>query len=106
MYDVHAMKRTNIYLEERQLAILADLAKAEGSSSAAMVREAVEAWIQARGVRKLPEDEWRRRFGEFLERRRAIAAQLNLKQEDVDREVAEAVREVRRARRARATRGR
>ena len=101
MYDVHAMKRTNIYLEDRQMAILADLSKSEGRSAAALVREAVDSWIKAKGVQEVQEDEWSRRFGAFLARRQAIADKLGLKQEDVDREVMEAVREVRRARRAR-----
>ena len=101
MYDVHAMKRTNIYLDQRQLDLLARAAEDQGTSVAALVRAAVDAWIRARGLKALPPDEWQRRFAALMERRRAIARRRGFTQEEVDRDVMEAVREVRRARSAR-----
>jgi hypothetical protein len=100
------MKRTNIYLSDRQLLLLGVAARSRGRSVADLVREAVEAWLAAAGAAPRDEAEWRRRFDEILERRREASRALNLTREEVDREVAEAVREVRRARRQRAARGR
>lgn len=101
MYDVYAMKRTNIYLDQRQLDLLGRVAGEQGTSVAALVRAAVDAWLAARGVKAVPEGDWERRFRVLMGRRRAIARQRGFRQEDVDRDVMAAVREVRRARRAR-----
>ncbi|MCK6479721.1 MAG: ribbon-helix-helix protein, CopG family [Planctomycetes bacterium] len=100
------MKRTNIYLSDRQLLLLGAAARSRGRSVADLVREAVEAWLVAAGAAPRDEEEWRRRFDGILERRREVSRALHLSREEVDREVAEAVREVRRARRERAARGR
>lgn len=94
-------KRTNIYLEDRQLDLLGRVAEGEGTSVADLVRRAVDAWIVARGATAVPEDEWERRFRRLLDRRRRIAKRLDLDPVAVEREVAKAVREVRKARRAR-----
>lgn len=101
MYDVYAMKRTNIYLDALQLELLGKAAEEQGTSVAALVRAAVDAWIRARGLKPLPPDEWERRFAALLERKRKDARRRGLTQESVDRAVDRAIREVRRARRAR-----
>ena len=100
VYDVYMRKRTNIYLEDAQLDLLGRVAEGEGTSVADLVRRAVDAGLAGRKVRRVPEDEWQRRFRALLEKRRRIARRLRLKEEDVEREVAEAIREVRQARRA------
>jgi ribbon-helix-helix CopG family protein len=101
VYDVCMRKRTNIYLEDAQLDLLGRVAEGEGTSVADLVRRAVDAWLAGRKVRKVPEDEWQRRFRRLLERRRRIARREKFDPVEVDREVAKAIREVRKARRAR-----
>lgn len=101
MYDVWTMKRTNIYLDEEQLELLRGLGERRGAPVAALVREAVDAWLRAQGARRLPEDEWERRLGELLQRRDRIAQEQGFDEGEVEREVMAAVREVRRARAAR-----
>ena len=101
MYDVCAMKRTNIYLEDSQLDLLGRVAEERGTSVAFLVRAAVESWIRARGLKVMPPDEWERRFAALLERRRKDARRRGLTQERVDKAVDRAIREVRGARRAR-----
>jgi hypothetical protein len=100
---MYAMKRTNIYLEDRQLDLLGRVAEAEDSTVAALVRMAVDDWLVRRRVRAVPEDAWARRLRALLERRKArgAAAPDAPSAGAVDRDVAAAVREVRRARRAR-----
>jgi predicted DNA-binding protein len=44
MYDVWAMQRTNIYLDEEQLASLRGLSERRGQPVATLVREAID-WI-------------------------------------------------------------
>jgi hypothetical protein len=65
------------------------------------VREAVDAWLEAQGARRLPQDEWERRFADLLERRDRIAKERGFDEAEVERDVMDAVREVRRARAAR-----
>jgi predicted DNA-binding protein len=101
MYDVWAMQRTNIYLDEEQLASLRGLSERRGQPVAALVREAIDEWLSAQGVRRIPDDEWQRRFSALLERRARIADDQGFSQEEVERDVMEAVREVRKARAAR-----
>jgi hypothetical protein len=95
------MRRTNIYLDEQQLDLLRGLSDRRGQPVAELVREAVDSWLGAQGVRRLPPDEWRSRFDALLARRARIAKEKGFKPEDVERDVMEAVREVRRARAAR-----
>lgn len=45
MYDMYIMKRTQIYLEERQAAELARLADSRGSTASKMIREAIDAYL-------------------------------------------------------------
>jgi Ribbon-helix-helix protein, copG family len=100
MYDVWGMRRTNIYLDETQLAGLRAMADSRGATVAALVREAVDEWLERHGVRRIEPDEWSRRFAALLRHRDSAADSEGWIQEDVDRDVAEAVAEVRRARAA------
>lgn len=95
------MKRTNIYLEERQHESLRRLAEQRGVSVAALTRAALDDWLAQQGVRPIGRDEWERRFDELLGRRRARAEELGLEEVSVEREVMAAIREVREARAAR-----
>jgi len=63
------MKRTNIYLDEREIAALRTVSRRTGRPVATLVRQAVDAWLDARGARVVAEDEWTRRFSELLGRR-------------------------------------
>lgn len=101
MYGVWAMRRTNVYLDERQLDALRRVGERRGEPVAALVREAVDAWLEANGARPVTEDEWGRRFDALLERRRHLATERDFDAEDVQRDVLAAVREVRKARAAR-----
>jgi predicted DNA-binding protein len=101
MYDVWTMRRTNIYLDDEQLASLRGLSKQRGQPVATLVREAIDEWLAVQGVRRIPEDEWRERLSALLERRRRIADETGWTQEEVDRDAIEAVRDVRKARAAR-----
>ena len=94
------MRRTNIYLSEAQIARLRGVADSRGSTVAALVRDAVEEWLERNGVRSVDADEWSRRFDALVSRRERVADSEAWAQEDVDRDVAEAVAEVRRARAA------
>jgi hypothetical protein len=95
------MERTNIYLSERELTALRRLSRQTGRPVAHLVREAVDAWLDGQGVRVVADDDWAERLGQLLDRGRRIAETQGWRQEDVDRDVAEAVAEVRRMRRAR-----
>ena len=101
MYDVCTMRRTNIYLDEEQLASLRAVSERRGQPVATLVREAVDQWLSSQGVRRVSDDEWRARFASLLERRKRIAEERGFSQEEVDRDAVEAVREVRKARAAR-----
>jgi hypothetical protein len=100
MYDVCTMRRTNIYLADEQLAGLRGVADRRGVTVAAVVREAVDEWLARNGVQSVPPDEWSRRFGSLLTRREEAARAGGWEQDEVDREVAQAVNEVRRTRAA------
>ena len=97
------MQRTNIYLDDEQLTALRQLADQRGQPVALLVRQAVDAWLQAQGVQVLTEDEWQRRFAGLLDRRQGTARQGGFDAQQVARDVAAAVKEVRSSR---ATRGR
>lgn len=94
------MERTNIYLDDRELAALRMLSRQTGRPVAALVREAVDAWLDARGVTVIPEDEWARRFAQLLGRRGRLAAAEGWTEEQVAPDVARAVAEARRSRAA------
>lgn len=93
------MRRTNIYLEDRQLTALKAVAESRGESVAALIRGALDKWLADQGVEVLGKDEWERRFDSLLSRRRSRARQEKFAEPDVEREVALAVQEVRAARR-------
>lgn len=94
------MQRTNIYLDERQLALLKSLAERRGESVATLVRNAVDEWLTEQGAHEIEPEEWERRFDALLARRSASAREHGLDEKTVDREVMAAVREVREARAA------
>lgn len=98
MYGVRAMKRTNIYLDERQLTLLRRVGGDRATSVAALVREAIDRWLADEGVSDVEEDEWERRLGDLLERRRRLANEHGFDEAQVAADVREAVDEVRRAR--------
>ena len=93
------MIRTNVYLDERQLGALRVVSESRGESVAALVRQAVDAWLAEKGVQPIAADEWEQRFDALLERRTSIARRVKPKPSRVDRDVAAAVAEVRPARR-------
>jgi hypothetical protein len=95
------MRRTNIYLSEEQLRALKALGESRGEPVSGLVREALDEYLRAQGVQVLDADEWQKRFDALLERRDRIAKKRGFKEKDVERDVAEAVREVRKARAAR-----
>jgi hypothetical protein len=95
------MKRTNIYLDDEQLELLRSLGERRGEPVAVLVREAVDSWLEAQGARRIPADERQRRFEALLRRRDRIWSELGVSEEEVEREVAEAIREMRKARAAR-----
>jgi hypothetical protein len=101
MYGVWTMQRTNIYLSEEQLEALRALGERRGEPVAVLVREAVDTWLEAQGIRRIPSSEWERRFDALLNRRRRIARERGFKEQDVERDVRAAVREARKARAAR-----
>jgi hypothetical protein len=95
------MQRTNIYLSDEQLELLRRLSERRGQPVAVLVREALDHWLREQGARPIPRDEWERRFDALLSRRDDVAGRLDISEEEVERDVMEAVREVRRARAAR-----
>lgn len=101
MYDVWAMRRTNVYLDEQQLELLRRVGELRGEPVAVLVREAVDAWLDAQGIRAIAPDEWERRFDDLVGRRRAIAEREGFDEQTVEDDVLAAVREVRRSRAAR-----
>lgn len=100
MYDVR-MRRTNIYLPDQQLDLLRRVSENRGRPVAELVRDAVDSWLAAQGIRAIPPDEWQARFDALLDRRGKIAERGGFSEEAVVRDVNAAVREVRRTRTAR-----
>jgi hypothetical protein len=95
------MKRTNIYLADEQLELLRALGQQREEPVAVLVREAVDSWLEAQGARRIPADERQQRFEALLRRRDRIWSELGVSEEEVEREVDEAISEVRKARAAR-----
>jgi len=93
------MQRTNVYLDERQLSTLRSLSESRGEPVAALVRQAIDEWLEQNGVRPIPADEWEQRFDALLERRSRIARRTKAASARVERDVAAAVAEARSARR-------
>jgi len=100
MYGVCTLRRTNVYLDDRQLGLLRLLGETRGVPVAALVREAIDAWLESQGVREVPDDEWARRFDALMDERRRIWADLGISEEEAEHDIADAVREVREARAA------
>jgi hypothetical protein len=101
MYGVWAMKRTNVYLSEDQLDALRRVGAARGAAVAELVREAIDDWLQANGVRRVSPSDWQRRFDDLLARRSRTAREGDFEAAAVERDVMQAVREAREARAAR-----
>ena len=99
------MRRTNIYVTDRQASLLRRIGESRGKPVAELVREAVDAWLTAQGAREIAPDEWEQRFGSLLEERRRIAKAERFSAAEIERDALAAVREVRR-RRARPARRR
>ena len=95
------MQRTNIYLDDEQLEALRRLGEQRGAPVAALVREAVEAWLRSQGVTVISEDEWQTRFAALLKRTGQRSRRGGWTAAKVERDVAAAIREVRRTRPAR-----
>jgi hypothetical protein len=93
------MQRTNIYLDETQLKALRAVSESRGESVAALVRQAVDEWLEGHGVRPLSDDEWEQRFDALLARRGLVAKRVKPAPARVERDVAAAVAEARSARR-------
>lgn len=91
------MQRTNIYLDEGTLRALKGLSQARRKPVAAMVREAIDAWLEEQGVTRVEDGEWERRFDLLLDRRRGLARSSPFSDREVERDVAAAVREARAA---------
>jgi hypothetical protein len=89
------MQRTTIYLDDRQLELLRSLSESRGETVAALVREAVDTWLRAEAAHRIPRDEWESRFEALLRRRDRIAKDQSFTEEEVERDVMEAIRGVR-----------
>jgi hypothetical protein len=76
-----------VYLDERQIDLLRLLGAQRGVAMAALLREAIDRYLEAQGVRRVDEDEWRRRFDALLTERHTIAEKLGLPEEQVERDV-------------------
>ena len=101
MYGVRTMERTNIYLDDRELAGLRAVSRNTGRPVAALVREAVDAWLEQNGVTEIAggrmEPAIRRAAGAARHPRGGRA----MEPEAVDADVQRAVAEVRSSRAAR-----
>lgn len=95
------MQRTNVYLDDAQLELLRLIGERRGEPVAVLVREAIDTWLDAQGVRRIGPDEWERRLDALMDRRRAIAEREGFDERAVEDDVLAAVREVRRSRTAR-----
>jgi hypothetical protein len=95
------MRRVNIYLGEEQADALRRIGERRGRPVAELVREAIDAWLDANGIRMVDDDEWTRRFDALLARRREIAEAEGFDPDVVERDVVAEVRAVRKARAAR-----
>ncbi len=89
------MRRTNIYLDERQLQLLRLLSEEQGVPVAQLVRAAVDNWLESQGVRAVSEDEWQRRFTTLLDRRRRLATERQFDPAEVEEAVRQAIAEMR-----------
>lgn len=95
------MKRTNIYLPDEQLSLLRRVSESRGRPVAELIRDAVDSWLAAQGVRSIPKDEWQARFDSLMARRQRVAERRGFTEDEVVRDVDEVVNAVRRKRAAR-----
>lgn len=95
------MRRTNVYLDDSQLELLRRLAEQRGAPMSTLIREAIDAWLNAQGVRSIGPDEWERRFDALMGRRRVVANRQGFDAETVDADVLREIKKVRRSRAAR-----
>jgi hypothetical protein len=101
------MKRTNIYLEEEQSRLLKHLAVETNRSFTDIVREALGEYLVRKGLdtqsrvtgpkRAIPDDEWRARIEDALERIRA-GIPSDVTPEEIEAEITAAREEVRQER--------
>jgi len=89
------MRRTNIYLADRQAELLRRIGESRDRPVAELVREAVDSWLTAQGATVISADDWQRRIDTLLGRRRRIARAERFSEDEVQRDVTTAVREVR-----------
>lgn len=104
------MKRTNVYLDEEQARLLRHLAVDENRSFTDIVREALNDYLDRRGLqsrsrvigpkRALPDMGWRDQFEAVLARIRSGAPE-GIAPEEIERAITAARAEVREARNAR-----
>jgi hypothetical protein len=95
------MRRVNIYIADEQADALRRVGERRSRPVAELVREAIDTWLAANGVRTVDDDEWARRFDALLARRRAIAETEGFDPDVVERDVVAEVRAFRKARAAR-----
>ncbi len=88
-------------LPARHWFAVAGLAKLRSQTIEDVLVEAVDAWLTAQGIRLVRDDEWRRQFGEFLAKGTDLADQNEWTDEEIEADIASAVKEVREGRAAR-----
>lgn len=94
------LKRTNIYLEDEQISKFKALGQARGQSSAAVVRDALNEWLDERSVRVVGDEERKQRLEKLFARRQNIADRLDLDPDKVEKLVAGEVTAYRREQKA------
>jgi len=95
---VYVVRRTNIYLEDHQLDLLHRVARQRAEPVAALVREAIDEWLRGQGITPIDESEWEERLRRLLARRAQLRPTIPATDEDIEVDIAEAVRAVRRER--------
>ncbi|MGI8683333.1 MAG: hypothetical protein ACR2JO_14650 [Mycobacteriales bacterium] len=90
-----SVRRTNIYLGERQLDLLRRFGAQRDEPVAGLVRRVVDEWLARRGARALGKDEWQQRVDTLIARRATVARTGHVDAERVAADVADAVAEVR-----------
>jgi metal-responsive CopG/Arc/MetJ family transcriptional regulator len=101
MYNNITMKRTNIYLDEKEFKLLKHIAVEEGRSFSDLVRQALRQFLQDYRVRpaphRIPKQEWESRLEALL--RRVQERTAKTKAEEIEEDITKASQEVRLARR-------
>lgn len=104
-----AMKRTNIYLDESQARLLRHLAVEEGSSFTAIVRQAINEYLERNNLDvtalvrgpdyAIPDEKWRAGWQAALQRIRASVPD-DMTPEEIEAEITAASEEVRQEQRS------